>query len=485
MMRSWCIGFRRRVLLSAAFLSLISAAYAFPLKVNGLDTVRTAILIRDLRFGVDVVAENIDRPLIPASVMKSVTVASMLNLADPQERFSTPVVADGEICDSVLDGNIIVKACGDPTIESQYFPAAKGFADSIAAGLKLLGIKIVKGDVIIDESDFPDATTPEGWMEEDLLWYYGTRLHGANFRDNRFRLRFPSKAMDPFVPDLKFSIVRKRGRRIKIDRKDGSETFIVTGNTRRALNDVFATPYPYKVMRHEIVSKLENSGIKVERKQVRPAGSATIVYTHRSPVFADIMRSLMYRSDNLMAEGMLRALTPGGTRKDAIIEEHAVWAQAGISAHGVEIKDGSGLSRDNRLTARFLADIYQYMIAEPYASDYSSLFPKAGMDGTMRHFLAGTGLEGRVAMKTGSMKGVQSYAGYLFDDNGNPTHVLVFMVNNFHCSRAALKNDIQRLLLEKFDVSLQTDSQFGKAEETDKSTDENEERHDRPVESGL
>lgn len=57
-------------------------------------------------------------------------------------------------------------------------------------------------------------------------------------------------------------------------------------------------------------------------------------------------------------------------------------------------------------------------------------------------------------MKTGSMKGVQSYGGYLFDDDGFPTHVIVFMVNNFRCSRAALKKDIERLLLEKFDVSL-------------------------------
>ena len=61
-------------------------------------------------------------------------------------------------------------------------------------------------------------------------------------------------------------------------------------------------------------------------------------------------------------------------------------------------------------------------------------------------------------MKTGSMKGVQSYGGYLFDENGYPTHVIVFMVNNFRCSRAALKKDIERLLLEKFNVSLQIEN---------------------------
>ena len=170
------------------------------------------------------------------------------------------------------------------------------------------------------------------------------------------------------------------------------------------------------------------------------------------------MRSLMHRSDNLMAEGMLRAITPGGTRADAIREEMSVWAQAGVSAHGVVIKDGSGLSRDNRLTARFLAGVFQYMLTDPFGGDYMSLFPRAGYDGTMRNFLAGTSLEGRVAMKTGSMKGVQSYAGYLFGEDGHPTHLIIFMVNNFRCSRAALKSDIERLLLEKFDVSLQSEN---------------------------
>ena len=119
--------------------------------------------------------------------------------------------------------------------------------------------------------------------------------------------------------------------------------------------------------------------------------------------------------------------------------------------------------------------MYQYMITDPFASDYSSLFPRAGYDGTMRNFLAGTPLEGRVAMKTGSMKGVQSYAGYLFDEDGNPTHILVFMINNFRCSRAALKNDIQRLLLEKFDVSLQTENPAEEgADETDEDSKEDE-----------
>lgn len=242
------------------------------------------------------------------------------------------------------------------------------------------------------------------------------------------------------------------GKGSKIDRKDGSETFIVKG--KRAINDVFSMPYPYKAMRHEIADVLKREGVEVVGKNVAPANESCEVYVHHSPIFSDIMRSLMFRSDNLMAEGILRAITPGGTRADAITEEFAVWSMAGVSAHGINIIDGSGLSRDNRLTARFLGDVYTYMTTDPFTNEYIGLFPRAGFDGTMKGFLAASPLAGRVAMKTGSMKGVQSYGGYLFDDEGFPTHVIVFMVNNFRCSRAALKKDIERLLLEKFDVSL-------------------------------
>ena len=97
-----------RAVIALTFIACSALAYAFPLNVHGLDTLNTAILIRDLRFGHDIVSANIDRSLIPASVMKSVTVASMLNLADPQERFATPVVATGKIRNGVLEG----KSCG-------------------------------------------------------------------------------------------------------------------------------------------------------------------------------------------------------------------------------------------------------------------------------------------------------------------------------------------------------------------------------------
>lgn len=444
-----------RLLLLLIGLLACLTAHSFPINIKGVDTTRTAIIIYDLKWGINLVNVNADKPLIPASVTKSVTTASLLNLADGEECFITPIVAEGEIRDSVLNGNVIIRVCGDPTIESACFEEAQGFADGIVGGLKALGIKEVTGNVVVDDSGFPDATTPPGWMAEDIVWPYGARLHGANFRDNRFRLRLPSKTTIPEVPDLRFSFSNPQRRGLKIDRKDGSETMLISGNSKRGFSDSFSIPYPSKVMRNEVLERMKASGIEVRYQKTPEAKTSRTVYNHKSPTFASIMRSLMFRSDNLMAEGMLRAISPGGTRTEAINEEMAVWAMAGIAGGGVKIVDGSGLSRDNRLTARFLSDIYRQMLHEEFGQEYTTFFPRAGLDGTMKGFLANSPLEGKVAMKTGSMKGVQSYGGYLLDDSGTPTHVIVFIANGFTCSRSALKNAFQRLLLELFDVSLQ------------------------------
>ncbi|MDE6496794.1 MAG: D-alanyl-D-alanine carboxypeptidase/D-alanyl-D-alanine-endopeptidase [Duncaniella sp.] len=451
---------QRTFCLVAASLSAIASS-AFPLDISGIDTTRTAIYIEDLRFGVPIVAENIDVSLVPASIMKSVTVASALAIGDPEERFVTPVTAVGNISpDGTLDGNIIVTTSGDPSIESSFLDGTHGFCDSIVTAVVNTGITAINGDIVIKEEGFEDDRVPAGWMDEDVAWPYGAGHHGANFRDNRFTLRLPSRETIPYVPDLDIRIVtRGKKQGLKATRNRDTETFTFTGRVpRRGYSDRLAMPRPAKVMRHEIIEKLRTAGIEVRQSAVKPEKETILLYTHLSPTFREIMRSLMFRSDNMMAEGMLRALRPGGSRADAVKEELAVWSDAGISLAGINIEDGSGLSRNDRLTARFLADVLKTMTAPDYSDDYTSLFPRAGYEGTVRNFLAGTHLEWYIALKTGSMRGVQSFAGYKFDEEGRPTHLIIFIVNGFTCNRATLKNAISRLLLEKFPLSLQLET---------------------------
>lgn len=159
----------------------------------------------------------------------------------------------------------------------------------------------------------------------------------------------------------------------------------------------------------------------------------------------------MVRSDNLFAEAMLRTygkLSGGnGATDDAAMRATGQWKKEGLPMSGVQIIDGSGLSRSNRVTADFMTALLASRSDDP---TYASFFPLAGQEGTLRKFLAGTPLEGYVAMKTGSMRGIQCYAGYKLDDDYVPTHTIVIIMNEITGSRETAKKAAQRMLLEIF-----------------------------------
>lgn len=94
--------------------------------------------------------------------------------------------------------------------------------------------------------------------------------------------------------------------------------------------------------------------------------------------------------------------------------------------YGVEIFDGSGLSRKNRLTADFLSYVLEEMKDDV---EYASFFPLAGQEGTLKSFLKDTHLDSYVALKTGTLKDVKAYAGYKLDDDFAPTHAIVIFMN--------------------------------------------------------
>ena len=115
------------------------------------------------------------------------------------------------------------------------------------------------------------------------------------------------------------------------------------------------------------------------------------------------------------------------------------------------IWDGSGLTRANRLSPLTLGNILEYMAQHKDSTKYIKLFPVSGVSGTMKSFMDEAPYKGRLAFKTGSVNGVQCYAGYVIDniESCHPSHVVVIMVNNFYCTRKQLKKALQKYLLKQ------------------------------------
>jgi D-alanyl-D-alanine carboxypeptidase/D-alanyl-D-alanine-endopeptidase (penicillin-binding protein 4) len=446
----------KHIAVALAAASMMTSHAADVLGVKGEQHSSFAFYVKDLRSGKVTFESDADRALVPASILKSVTSASALTLLGKDYRFVTPVYFKGDADweSGKWTGALTVVGVGDPTLDSENFDNNGGFCDSIVANLKRLGVKKISGS--LDVVDNMTETGPvDQWEIDDVAWSYGAGLFGFNYCDNIFRLWPATGVTKPEVPGLNV---------IRISDTDGtnlergiySNNLVVTSNRLRdAKYSVASTmPDPASVFVAELKKKLADNDIKfVEAKHKRNSDMDSVgIYERTSPRLDTILRSLMERSDNMYAEGMLRALAPGKSRSAAIAVEKKLLDSLGITTDFVTIRDGSGLARVDRVSARFMGEMLEKMSAGANGDCYRWLFPVAGVSGTMKNFMGDTKLKGRLAFKTGSMNGVQCYAGYVLDRDGKPTHVAVIMANSFFCTRGELRDAIKTFLLNQFGV---------------------------------
>lgn len=360
-----------------------------------------AVYVSDIQSGEILGKFNAGKSLVPASIMKCVSNATLARHCDVDKPWITDVLYDGDIDGAgILHGNITVIGSGDPSLGSRVWPESPDILTEITQALKNAGINRVEGRLITDQSVFSGSPCVPSWGADDLRQAYGTGCHGLNYANNASGSR---SVADP------------------------------AAQFRQALTD-----------------KLQQEGIVFGNASVANDTDRLLV-RHNSAPIKEIMRSCMMRSDNLFAEAILRraGLEQGGdgSTADAAHREKSYWEKEGLKTDGIKIADGSGLSRSNRVTAKFMSDLLTEMAGNV---EYASFFPLAGQEGTLKKFLAGTHLDSYVALKTGSMRGIQCYAGYKLNDDFAPTHTIVVIVNNFTCDRAPLRSAIERMLLEIF-----------------------------------
>lgn len=391
------------LLICAAVSAMAAAARPSAINIPRSRGANIGILIRDLQTGNDIVSENPDKFLTPASILKCVTAAAVILDGHENDELCTETTLNGEIGpDGTLYGDIIIKGIGDPTTESRQFPGHCGMADSIASRICRLGIKQITGGIAIDSVGFKNQGPVQKWEVEDLKWSYGAGLYPLNYNDN--------------------SCPGERAL------TEPGETFV-----------------------DAIESRLRADSINIGWHEVGCLAAAPRkLYTHRSPAVKSILRTMMEKSNNLYAEGMLRLLSPGGTMADALNRERKILADAGFDTDALVAFDGSGLTRNSKLTPKFMADLLERSAKTPSGELYVSLFPKAGLEGTVKKLLRDTPLEGELALKSGSMNGVQCYAGYRLAPDGSPSHVVVIMVNDFICKRVLVTKAISDFLLRQF-----------------------------------
>lgn len=427
----------------------IHSALAQALGISGEEAASIGIYIKDISTGKIVRSENASKALTPASIQKALTSATVMSLrSGASAGFTTEVNLVGTRVDGdVWAGDIEVIASGDPTLDSRHFPDHSPFAMSIVDEILRKGIRKIEGRIIVRQTGLYLGPLPS-WELEDIGWDYGAGLWDFNWRDNVFTFTMDDGLTEPWIPDFRFSIKSSQGGQTQYVKGIDSDSLTIYSDKTYKPGHKFTTTMsnPALIFSDNLQLMLRERGVEVGNTFIESIRPDTLrLLAHRSPTVNDILESLMRRSDNMMAEGMMRSISPDGpTLEDALKVQYDYWKSQGIEPQYTDIRDGSGLSRANRLSPLFLSSILERMATRP---DYVALFPSCGRQGTVASFLKSTRLEGRVVLKSGSMSGVQCYAGYRLDQRNRPTHTIVVMVNGFFCSRATLRKAIERYLI--------------------------------------
>jgi D-alanyl-D-alanine carboxypeptidase/D-alanyl-D-alanine-endopeptidase (penicillin-binding protein 4) len=154
--------------------------------------------------------------------------------------------------------------------------------------------------------------------------------------------------------------------------------------------------------------------------------TATLVVTEQSAPLRRVLAKMNKPSDNFLAEELLKGLGAGfgagGTTASGAGVAADYLQSIGIDG-GFRLRDGSGLSYQDRLTTHVVLKILGEMARrDDFAEFYKSL-AVAGVDGTLRYRMRGTAAAGNVHAKTGTLNVASSLSGYVTTASG---HTLTF-----------------------------------------------------------
>jgi D-alanyl-D-alanine carboxypeptidase/D-alanyl-D-alanine-endopeptidase (penicillin-binding protein 4) len=412
--------------------------------------------------------ENAAKLLRPASNMKLYTVAAALDRLSPDFRFVTSVYANTRPNSSgVIRGDVTIFGRGDPSIAARfnngdYF---KGIND-LATKIVEAGVKKIEGDLVGDETYFVGPKYGSGWEWEDLTWYYGAEVSALTINDNALDLFVkPGPAVGkpalittgPPDPLLKIenrvtTVAKGIRRELSVHRGLNEHTVIITGNIPiddRGYTGGIGISHPSLLFVYLLRSALVEKGVVItgkSRTQGDPAqtlSSTTIeLATLQSPAFSVIAAQTLKPSQNLYTELILRTLgkvtAPPATTsalpqtsEDLGLEVVKNFLrQAGVRPESLVLSDGSGLSRNDMITAEASVQLLVYMNQHRYGEIFRNALPIAGVDGTLRTRMRGTVAANNVRAKTGSLSSAASLGGYVTTAAGEKLAFSI-MVNNY------------------------------------------------------
>ncbi len=404
-----------------------------------------ALVVRELGAARPLVQHNSARGLNPASVMKLLTSGAALDMLGPAFTYKTDFLIRGQLAHGVLEGDLHIKAGGDPKLTYERMWAA-------LRQLRERGIREIRGDIIIDRSYFAP-------LEHDAARFDGKSRRAYNVGPDAFLLNFKVVTLR-FVPEgdsvrvvteppiaslevlSRLQLVKNGScgdwqERLKLDVREDDllATFHIEGRYPESCGErawpvsVFDHGRYARALLHTLWSETGGKITGTVRDGPVPPDARRLLQIE-SPALAELIRDINKFSNNVMARQVFLSLSaerdqaPGTSERSSLLIRNWL-AGLEIDAPELVIENGAGLSRTDRISAGSTAALLDAIWRRGTMPELTSSLSLVGQDGTFKKRSAGEGMSAH--LKSGTLNDVRAVAGYVLDKKGRRWVVVMYI----------------------------------------------------------
>ena len=426
--------------LAALCLSAVSfSASAFDF--GNIPANEISVYVQELDSGKVVASHRTEAIVNPASTMKLVTAFAAFQALGKDYRWTTELKSDGVIRGDTLEGDIYWVGSGDPVLDQDGLVA-------LQQQLRTRGIRNISGQLVLDRSLWGDVANSKDFAA-DAAESYMTPPDPNSLAYKVVWLK-PEKnplgdveiITNPPLPDIKLdnqatfkpSTAECKSISRYLKARYSSDTLYVSGEIPESClgQEMFVNMLSSKAFAQKsFINQWRKTGGSISdglKTSATPA-QAHILASLPSRPLSGILAEMNKHSNNLIARSVYLTLGDSPDVPTALKQAEAVvkreLATAGIDTEGLILENGAGLSRQERVTVKMLAQMLEKAYFSPFKQEFIDTLPIAGIDGTLKTRLKQPGEALR--LKTGTLKNVRALAGYWL---GERPMVVVAVINS-------------------------------------------------------
>lgn len=503
---------KKEIIIEETFLPLISksdSAHSLKALTRDIESIINKSGLSKTEFGISILSidegkylykKNERTLLTPASTTKLVTSFIILNLLKNKE-IETPVFHNGRIEKNRLVGDIIIQGKGDPLITQRDI-------DSLAVAIKNKGIKVITGNVYVDDTYFDGNTSRFKYSRDlDEVEAMGP-ITALSIERNKalvtVRGSSSSSYLDcdvyPVSETLKYLVYGKTTGYLKTNREiernyvepaiiqnygdsynndfaenddyrinissslnnDNEQVFIVKGSLRKGRSRAYRyyMKEPAIAAAGVLKASLERVGVKV-LGNIESCDENKRYYTNNYKLVSikrnifDVLDILNKNSDNYIAENLFKIIGAHNPKYadnyyGAQDVTYRVLDSLKIPYNGVYLNDGSGLSRRNLVTTDALVRILEYSNKQNYGKKFIESLAVAGEDGTLRKRMKNTAAQDILIGKTGTLRNVSALTGITTTLDGEKLAYAFIFNGNSVGKYKEVENELGELISQFF-----------------------------------